>query len=63
MIVQINIPKMIIQNIKKNAGNQNMRRIPPKTRPITFARFCTTFIGPDEAFALISVRFCSFAYS
>jgi len=56
------IPTAVIKipKIKKNAGNPSPTRIQPKTSPITFAIFCTTFMGPDDAFASTSLRFsCS----
>jgi hypothetical protein len=54
-IVQNKIPAITPPNNIKNIGNPNATNAPQITKPITLARFCITFIGPEEAFALISV--------
>lgn len=45
----INIQKTIKKNEKPNA-----KRSPPRTRPTTLARLCTTLMGPEDALESIS---------
>ena len=59
-MVQIITPIITSQNKIKNVENPSTKSVHPITSQKTLARFWITFIGPDEAFALISERFsCS----